>query len=269
MRKFSKMETALSHPIAEGRTAEIYEWGDGYILKLYHAWCPSHWVEDEARVARAVTDAGVPTPAAGDIVEVNGRQGLVYERVTGISMLQDLNIRPWTFLKHAQQLAQLHSQINQLQIPELFSYKDGLKYSIQQTSHLNEGLRGKALKKLAELKDGDNVCHGDFHPGNVLLTDSGPVVIDWMTARRGNRWADVAWTSLLLDIGAKRAGKQVKPVAKLFIRLYCLMYISHYRKLNPDPQNELAQWMPVIAAARLNEDIALEREALIKMVEEG
>jgi len=262
------MNLTLPKPIAEGRTAEIHEWADGHILKLYRDWCPPHWVEEEARVARAIMAAGIPSPAVGEIIEVNGRRGLVYERITGLSMLRDLNTHPWMFPKHARQLARLHVQINQLQIPGLQSYKDGLMNAIQHTSHLSERLREKALKILSTLEEGDEVCHGDFHPGNVLLAEKGPIVIDWMTARRGNRWADVARTNLLLTIGAKSAGKQVHTALKLLIRLYGQLYIKHYRKQIPDLHNELAQWMPVIAAARLNEDIAPERDVLIKMVEE-
>lgn len=44
-------------------------------------------MEYEARVARAIHAAGVASPAAGDIVEVDGRRGLIYERLEGPSML--------------------------------------------------------------------------------------------------------------------------------------------------------------------------------------
>ena len=71
------MEIALPKPIAQGRTAEIYQWQNNTVLKLYHEWCPSHWVEYESKVAHAVVAAGIPTPAAGEIVEVNGRRGIV------------------------------------------------------------------------------------------------------------------------------------------------------------------------------------------------
>ena len=86
--------TTLSTPIAHGRTAEIYLWDEHHVLKLYRDWCPPHWVEDEARIARAVYEAGIPSPAAGEIVEMDGRQGLIYERIQGISMLQDMNTHP-------------------------------------------------------------------------------------------------------------------------------------------------------------------------------
>jgi len=263
------MELTLSSPIAEGRTAEIYSWNDGYILKLYHEWCPPHWVEHEAKVACAIAEAGIPTPAAGEIVNVNGRRGLVYERVSGISMLQDMNTCPWMIFKHARTLAELHVRINRLTIAGLYSFTDGLMHTVQRAPHLDDELRERVLTHLASLADGELVCHGDFHPGNVLLTDEGAVIIDWMTANTGNPWADVARTSMLLSIGAKSAGKQVSPIIRLFIRMYHRGYLKHYTGLVLDQDHELERWIPVIAAARLDEKIDGEQQALIEMIENG
>jgi tRNA A-37 threonylcarbamoyl transferase component Bud32 len=258
-----------SAPVAQGRTAEVYDWDSDHVLKLYLAWCPPDWVDYEARIARAVYEAGVPSPAAGEIVEVNGRRGLIYERLEGISMLQDLNARPWTFLKHARALAELHVKINQLSIEGLPSYKDGLRYSIRHTSHLSDDLRDKALRMLDALPDGRNVCHGDYHPGNVIITKQGLVAIDWMTAKAGSRWADVSRTKLLLSIGVKGVGRQVKLVVKILVGLFHRRYLTHYIALSPDSHEDMDRWMPITAAARLNEDIVPEREALIQMVKEG
>lgn len=263
------MEKSLSHPIAEGRTAEVYEWDNGYVLKLFHDWCPPHWVEHEAMVAHAITTAGIPSPAVGEIVEVNHRRGLVYERVTGISMLQDMNMHPWTIFKYARTLAELQVKINQLYISGLWSYKEGLMYTIGRAPHLDEELRERVLNHLGSIADGDKVCHGDFHPGNVLLTEKGAVVIDWMTASIGNPWADVARTSMILTIGAKSAGKQLRPMIRLFTSLYHRAYLKRYMSLIPDGNNELKKWTPVIAAARLDERIKGEEEALIGMVRAG
>jgi uncharacterized protein (TIGR02172 family) len=265
----SHMEISLSHPIAEGRTAEIYEWQDGYILKLYYDWCPPHWVTDEARVARAVSEAGIPAPAAGEIVEVNGRRGLVYERILGISMLQDMNTRPWMLFKHARTLAELQAKVHQLSFSGLESYKEGLMYTIRRAPYISDELRAKVLEHLATLPEEDRVCHGDFHPGNVLLASKEAVIIDWMTASSGNRWADVARTSMLLNIGAKSAGKQVKPIVRLLIRLYHQVYLNRYQEIFPSEHNELKRWIPVIAAARLEEKIDGEQYALIEMVRDG
>src|ERR1043165_3397845 len=147
------MMTALSSPIAQGRTAEVYLWDDHHVLKLYREWCPPHWIEEEARIAQAVHSAGIPSPAAGEIIEVNGRCGLIYERIEGISMLQDMNDHPWTILKHARSLADLHVQINKISITGLPSYKDGIQYAITQTQQLTDDLRNKPLTLLNALPD--------------------------------------------------------------------------------------------------------------------
>ena len=260
---------SLKPPIAEGRTAEIYPWDKTHVLKLYRAWCPPDWVEYEARIAGAVHEAGIPSPARGEIVDVDGRRGLVYERLEGISMLEEMNTRPWTFLKHARSLADLQVQIHRQSIAGLPSYKDSLQSNIQRTEALGGELREKALALLEALPDGQSLCHGDFHPGNILLTRHGPVVIDWMTACSGSQWTDVARSSLLLSIGARSAGKMVSPFLRIFIQLYHRAYLHRYHIQNPGGKHEPERWRPVIAAARLNEGILPEREALIQMVQEG
>jgi uncharacterized protein (TIGR02172 family) len=262
------LKELTSKPIAEGRTAEIFLWDEQHILKLYRDWCPPHWVQDEARIARAVYDAGIPSPAAGEILEVNGRQGLIYEHLQGISMLQDMNAHPRMILKHARSLAELQVKINKQSMTGLPSYREGLQYAIGKTHHLSDNLRNKTLAWLDALPDGQRLCHGDYHPGNVILTEAGPIVIDWMTARAGSPWMDVARTSLILSIGHKSAGKLVSPLIKMAIRLFHHTYLNRYHALVPDTKNELSRWTPVIAAARLNEGIIPEREELIKIVKE-
>jgi Ser/Thr protein kinase RdoA (MazF antagonist) len=258
--------SAAITPIAHGRTAEIYSWEDGRILKLFRDWCPPDWVDYEARIARALYAAGVPSPAAGEIVEIDGRRGLIYERLDGISMLQDMNTRPWLLPRYAHQLAELQVQINRQSIPGLPSYKDRLEHDIHHTKHLTEEIREKALSRLAALPEGQNLCHGDYHPGNILLTNRGPVVIDWMTACTGDPCADVARTSLLLTIGPKAAGDLVSPMIKMAVGLYYRLYRKHYHSLVPDTQQQVELWLPVIAAARLNEDIDPEREAILELI---
>jgi len=184
-------------------------------------------------------------------------------------MLQDMNARPWMILKHARSLAELHVQIHRQSITGLPFYKDRLDDDIRNNPHLSETLRNKALRLLARLPQGESVCHGDYHPENVLITKAGPVVIDWMTASMGSPGADAARTSLILSIGAKAAGEQVHPIIRTAIRLYHRTYINRYRALKPDTATQTTRWIPVIAAARLSENIIPEREALIKIVEEG
>ena len=237
MRSSSKVLS--SPPIAEGRTAEIYLWDDQHVLKLYRDWCPPGWVEYEARIARLVYAAGIPSPEASEIVELDGRRGLIYQRLEGISMVQDLKARPWLLFQHARSLAELQCKIHEKSSVELPSYKDRLRYDIEEASHLTEGLRRKAIDLLDQLPDGQSICHGDFHPENVLITQSGPVVIDWMTACSGRPWADVARTSLILTIGVKTAAKQVPLFLRLMVAILSAASVKSFPRVRNKPHARL------------------------------
>ena len=81
--------------IGIGRTAEVYAWGDHQILKLYRVDMPREWVHHEARIGQIVAEAGVHAPAIGETVEIDGRLGIIYERITGPAMLGALGRQPW------------------------------------------------------------------------------------------------------------------------------------------------------------------------------
>ncbi|MFC2013409.1 phosphotransferase family protein [Chloroflexota bacterium] len=62
------------------------------------------------------------------------------------------------------------------------------------------------LEALEQLPDGSAVCHGDFHPRNIIISSRGPVIIDWANATQGNPLADVAWILLASQTAAWQPG---------------------------------------------------------------
>lgn len=89
------MDGDLGQPIAFGRTAEIYAWQEGQVLKLFHSGFALEDIEQEARIAGAMHASGLPVPSVGEIVRVNGRNGLVYQRVEGESMWESGGVGEW------------------------------------------------------------------------------------------------------------------------------------------------------------------------------
>ena len=88
-------------------SAEQVAWGDGEVLKLYHPWVRPEDIEYEAWVGRTMRASGLPAPRVGEIVQVGGRNGLLYERLYGPSMLEMLLRKPWRRFDYAQRLAAL------------------------------------------------------------------------------------------------------------------------------------------------------------------
>lgn len=124
----------------------------------------------EARAMEHVRSFGYPVPAV-DEVSADGSD-LVMERIDGPSMVAVLERRPWAVGRQARVLADLHAQLHEIRAPDW----------------MQAGPAG----------GGDAVVHMDLHPLNVIVGASGPVVIDWTNAARGEAAADVALTWLLL-----------------------------------------------------------------------
>ena len=103
------MQAAKGELIGKGLTAQVYGWGQGRVLKLFESWRPEEKVERELRATRAVHAAGLPAPAVYEIVEVEARQGIVFERIDGPSMFEQVIARPWRLFAAARQLAELHA----------------------------------------------------------------------------------------------------------------------------------------------------------------
>ena len=140
--------------IGTGRAADVYDIGDGKVLRRYRT---DHDSSIEAAAMRAAWAADYPVP---EVFDADGRD-LVMERLVGPTMLKMLGDRPWRYARIADQLADLHTRLAALQIDA----------------------SGLAVR----FEPAECVVHLDLHPGNVVLTPRGPVVIDWSNAGMGPR----------------------------------------------------------------------------------
>jgi len=261
--------TVLGKPIAHGRTADIYAWQDDNILKLFHDWFDLDSIKYEAGLAQAVQDSGLPVPKVGEIIQVDGHNGLIYQRVTGHSMMEALHRAPWMLFHYAHRQAALHAQMHSRSIGiHLPSQHQRLENKILHANALPTQFRSAIVTSLNTLTDGNRICHGDFHPGNILLTGRAEVVIDWIDATLGNPLADVARSSILA-LGAAATSQIPNPFMKAIIRLFHDAYIRHYFDLCPGGEIEFRSWLPVVAAARLSEGIPELETWLVALAHRG
>lgn len=257
----------LGSLVGRGKRADVHAYGDGRVLKLFVDGTDSGEAAGEAEATKVVHDLGLPAPACFGTVTVGARPGIVFERVDGPTMLADFLARPWRTLAVARQMAELHAVIHGAVISDRYpSQREAVRRKILAAGRLDENLRDAALKALAALPDGDRVCHGDFHPGNVILGPRGPVVIDWQDAKRGNPAADIARTVLL----ARHAPLHFPPgphrvVLTLLTRLLVTGYLRYYSRLRPLRLSDVRAWLPVLAAARLREGLEVEETSLLRL----
>lgn len=259
---------ALGAPIAAGRTAQIYPWSDGTILKLFHSWVPLADAALERRNAAAAKSCGVATPAVHDVVQHGERWGLVFDRVDGPTMLDKVVAEPGAMERWARELARLHVALHQAPVgDDLPDQRRRLSAKIRACHHLTPGERDAVLDLLFRLPAGTSLCHGDFHPGNIVMTADEPMIIDWVDATIGNPVADVARTSVVLLGHIKSTG--VDESATDGLSAFHRTYVEEYMATVPERKPEYERWLVVIAAARLSEEIAAERDWLLSTVREG
>jgi uncharacterized protein (TIGR02172 family) len=263
------MNGDIGPPIAHGRTAEIYDWRNGQILKLFHDWFELEDIEYEARIARAIHAGGLPVPAVGEVIRVNGRNGLVYQRLDGDTMLKEMTSKPWRVLGYARRMAELHFEMHTSAIQaDIPSQRQKLGSKIRRAESLPAHLRAKILAALEVMPDHTRLCHGDFHPNNILMTAQGEMVIDWMDAALGNPLADVARTTII-TLGAAETQQIQGLLPKALVRIFHAAYIRNYFKLGPGGETEYNRWLPIVAAARLSENIPELQQWLIARAEKG
>lgn len=256
--------------LAAGRTAEVFAWGDGEVLKLLRPGFPPELADLEARLVAAVRATGFAVPAVRAVVEVNGRRGVVFDRVDGPSMWQEILRRPWTARRWARGLAELHADMHGrslegVPLADLPPLLPRLRRRIEE-GPLPGPVKRAALRATENLADGDAICHLDFHPGNVFLTPKGPVIIDWLDAARGPPLADVARTALLIDVARPPKGMGGRHLMG-WLRRPFQSYVRRYGEMRPHPPDALAAWRIPIAAARADEGIADERRRLRRILE--
>jgi tRNA A-37 threonylcarbamoyl transferase component Bud32 len=256
--------------ISYGRTAEVFTWKDSQILKLCWEEFPASLVEYEARITDAAHKAGLPVPAVNGVVEIDGRTGIIFERVSGYTMGGRDLLKPWELVRRARTLAKLHVKMHSCNLPEAISQRERLEQKIRTAPGLTEDMRGGILNLLWQLPDGDVLCHGDFHPRNVIISPRGPIIIDWMTATRGNPAADIARTSLLLRL-ATRAGDWAleRSLTHIIGHYFYPVYLKKYLELRYVSRQQISAWIPVIAAARLSDPVPRESNKLLALVKKA
>lgn len=262
--------------LAQGREAEVFLQADGTVLKLMRNPEYEALVRREATALEVVRVSGQGGPTVHGIVTVDGRPGLVMDRVEGSDLLTALGRRPWLVYRTGAVMARIQVAMHECVAPaSLPDLREELRFRIEGAPDLAPALASYALGVLEGLPSGDRLCHGDFHPGNILGPWQQAVVIDWGGVTRGDPDADVARTLLLLRIRGAGAPPGTSLALRLLIPigrgLLAHRYLSVYRRMRPLDRDLLDRWQVVWSAARFfegqfSDDIKREFPELAKII---
>jgi aminoglycoside phosphotransferase (APT) family kinase protein len=242
--------------VARGTRSSIRAYGPGAVVKVPHPSTPDGWIEWEAQYAEDVGAVGAPVPRLIGIERLSGRAASVWERIDGSSMWRHVIDRPDQSPELGHMLAEVQRALFELVPPvTLPRQRDRLLTKIRTSAATVDASLIRAIDLIPASVGAARLCHGDLHPSNVILSDSGPVIVDWFDASRGDPLADVARTSMtLLSDGATPPrhlpGADIETLATL-----TEAYVAQLRAQLEFADAELAQWEAIQAVARIAEGV--------------
>jgi aminoglycoside phosphotransferase (APT) family kinase protein len=255
--------------LGEGGEAETLAWGEGRVLRLLKDPAHADRLTRERAALAAARAAGAPVPRDYGPHSVAGRPGLVLERIDGPDLLTLLAQRPWLLPRIARILGETHAKLHAAVVPDgLPTVPDIIRQALTESELVPPRFAAAALKRLEQLSIGDTLCHWDFQPTNVILSATGPRIIDWSFAARGHPAADVARTRLILAIGEPppSAGFVVRRLDPLGRRALGHLYLIAYAKTRPIDARLVNRWIPLVALPRLTANVPEERDRLVALI---
>lgn len=81
--------------IGQGRTADVFEYDEHKIVKLYKRDFPEAAIQEEFRVSNLAFSLGIHTPKPFELTYLDSRHGIVFQRIAGVTLLKKLTMKPW------------------------------------------------------------------------------------------------------------------------------------------------------------------------------
>ncbi|MDF2800552.1 MAG: aminoglycoside phosphotransferase [Anaerocolumna sp.] len=262
------LEIKKEQMIGQGNTAEIYKLEDDKILKLFRNGISKDIIEREYLNGIAIQKILDCVPKVYEMVDVNDRHGIIYQRINGIDMLKTTLTCLWRINYYAKKLAHYHLNIHKPIEENIITTKESLEENLNCVDVLTDENKEIIRKYLKELPDGNELCHFDFHPGNIMIRNRDAIILDWMTACRGDGCADVARTCILLKYGeVTHAPWIMRKLISFSQRHIYRVYLKEYLLISRKSIEDISKWEAPVAAARLREWISEdEKKSLIQLV---
>jgi Phosphotransferase enzyme family len=202
----------------------------------------------------------VRDPAIGPLI-ATGREAEVFEYGAGVLKLYRAGIPKRSAFREAAVLAIVETfdlptprveAVHRCSSGLIPSLRPKLEADITNAAQLPAATRNVLLGRRPRMPDGDRLCHGDFHPFNVIGAVGKGVIIDWPNATRGAAQADVCRSFVLISSLSGALASD---------------YVDAYARLSGEARDGILAWLPFVAAARLAEGVPDEVDGLFEMIE--
>lgn len=242
----------LDRVIAVRNNKTVYRDGEKCI-KVFNSDYSKADVLNEALNQARVEETGLHIPKIIEVTMLDGKWAIVSEYIKGKTLWQLMSENPHKKGEYLNQLVDIQLEVQSKSCIKLNRLKDKMLSKISQTT-LDATTRYDLHTRLEAMPKHTKLCHGDFNPSNIIISEDGtPYIIDWAHATQGNASADAARTYLLFWLAGDIDG------ANEYLDLFC-------KKSNTD-KRYVQKWMPIVAASQSVKGNEKERQFLLSWVD--
>ena len=235
------------------KNKEIFVDKDKVIKLFFENHKTSDILNEALNQARVEEGTNLNVPRLLEVTKIDNRWALVSEKIEGKTITELIKEEPENVDKYLNIFVEVQLTILSNSVPMLNRIKEKFTKKLKNATNIEENTKYELLERLNGMKNHTKLCHGDYHPSNVILKDDGTVyIIDWAHVTQGNASADAARTYLLFSLDGK------KELAEKYLNLFSEK--SSIRK------NEIQRWIPIVAATQMTKQIKEEQELLSKWI---
>lgn len=242
----------LDRVIAVRNTKTVYRDGESCI-KLFNEEYSKADVLNEALNQARIEETGLNIPKIKEVMTIDGKWAIVLEYIKGKTLAQLMAENPDKKNEYIELLVNLQMEIHSKKCPLLNKLKDKMDMKIEKAD-LDATVRYDLHTRLNSMPNHKKVCHGDFNPSNIIITDERKAyIIDWAHATQGNASSDAARTYLLFWLDGDIDG------AEKYLDMFC--------EKSGTQKQYVQKWMPIVAASQSVKGNEKEREFLLSWVD--
>jgi len=161
----------LDNVIAVRTNKTLYRDGDNSI-KVFDVEYSKADVLNEALNQARVEETGLNIPKALEVSKIDGRWAIVSEYISGKTLEALMAENPEKEDEYLDLFVDLQMKVHSKTSPLLTKLKDKMNRKIS-LADLDETTRYELHTRLEGMPKHNKVCHGDFNPSNVIITESG------------------------------------------------------------------------------------------------
>lgn len=233
--------------IAVRNNKTVYRDGERTLKVFDEAYSKADVLNEALNQAR-VEETGLNIPKIHEVTVIDGKWTIASEYIKGKTLAQLMEEYPDKKEEYLKLFVELQLDMHSKICPGLNKLKDKMSRKIKEAD-LCATVRYDLQTRLEAMPKHNKVCHGDFNPSNIIITERGtPYILDWSHATQGNASADAARTYLLFWLSGDMEG------ANQYLDLFC--------KKSNTAKEYVQKWMPIVAASQMSKGNAKEREFL-------